>query len=119
MDEGLDLIDALWSARRPLDFRGHFFSTSAAMCLPGPLQKPRPPVWLGEARHADWLDVIARHADGWNSTPASVARLREKLDTLRQSQPISSIGSPSTIQTRSPGSQPRGTSRTGSRRSIA
>jgi alkanesulfonate monooxygenase SsuD/methylene tetrahydromethanopterin reductase-like flavin-dependent oxidoreductase (luciferase family) len=83
MDEGLDLIKALWSADEPLDFRGNFFSTHEALCKPGPLQRPRPPIWLGEARHDAWLDVIVRHADGWNSTPASPRRLSEKLSALR------------------------------------
>jgi alkanesulfonate monooxygenase SsuD/methylene tetrahydromethanopterin reductase-like flavin-dependent oxidoreductase (luciferase family) len=83
MEEGLDLIGALWSAETPVDFRGRFFSTEAAICRPGPLQKPGPPVWLGEARHAAWLDAIVRHADGWNSVPASPSRLREKVDALR------------------------------------
>jgi alkanesulfonate monooxygenase SsuD/methylene tetrahydromethanopterin reductase-like flavin-dependent oxidoreductase (luciferase family) len=83
MEDGLDLINALWSAETPLDFRGQFFSTQAAMCRPGPLQRPRPPIWLGEARDARWLDAIVRHADGWNSVPASPARLRSKIDALR------------------------------------
>jgi alkanesulfonate monooxygenase SsuD/methylene tetrahydromethanopterin reductase-like flavin-dependent oxidoreductase (luciferase family) len=83
MEEGLDLIEALWSAEAPLDFRGQFFSTQAAVCRPGPLQRPRPPIWLGEARDARWLDAIVRHADGWNSVPASPTRLRQKLDGLR------------------------------------
>src|SRR6267142_1227185 len=83
MDEGLDLIKGLWAAEEPLDFRGQFFSTEAALCKPGPVQKPRPPIWLGEARDARWLDTIVRHADGWNSTPASPSRLREKLADLR------------------------------------
>jgi alkanesulfonate monooxygenase SsuD/methylene tetrahydromethanopterin reductase-like flavin-dependent oxidoreductase (luciferase family) len=83
MEEGLDLIDALWKAETPLDFRGHYFSTQAAICRPGPVQKPRPPIWLGEARDARWLDAIARHADGWNSVPSSPARLGEKIDGLR------------------------------------
>lgn len=83
MDEGLELIEALWAAQVPLDFRGTYFSTHAAVCRPGPVQRPRPPIWLGEARHAGWLDAIARHADGWNSTPASPAKLRTKLDDLR------------------------------------
>jgi alkanesulfonate monooxygenase SsuD/methylene tetrahydromethanopterin reductase-like flavin-dependent oxidoreductase (luciferase family) len=83
MEEGLDLIHALWTSETPLDFRGRFFSTQGAVCRPGPLQKPRPPVWLGEARHAGWLDAIVRHADGFNSTPASPARLSEKLAGLR------------------------------------
>lgn len=83
MDDGLDLIKALWSAERPLDFRGKYFSTNGAMCRPGPLQTPRPPIWLGEARTDLWLDAIVKHADGWNSTPVSPARLRTKLDGLR------------------------------------
>jgi alkanesulfonate monooxygenase SsuD/methylene tetrahydromethanopterin reductase-like flavin-dependent oxidoreductase (luciferase family) len=83
MEEGLEVINALWAAEQPLDFRGRYFSTEGAMCRPSPVQRPRPPVWLGEARHSRWLDAIVRHADGWNSTPASLSGLREKLDALR------------------------------------
>ena len=83
MEDGLDLIKALWAAEEPIDFRGRYYSTEGAMCRPGPLQRPRPPIWLGEARHDGWLDAIARHADGWNSTPASPDRLRQKLDAVR------------------------------------
>ena len=82
MDERLALIEALWTSREPVDFRGRYFSTSAAVCQPGPAQRPRPPIWLGEARSPTWLDAIVRHADGWNSTPASPAHLRTKLDAL-------------------------------------
>ncbi|MBV8718204.1 MAG: LLM class flavin-dependent oxidoreductase [Chloroflexi bacterium] len=83
MDEGLSLITALWSAHEPLDFSGKYFSTQAALCRPAPVQTPRPPIWLGEARTDAWLDAIARHADGWNSTPVSPSVLRAKLDALR------------------------------------
>ncbi len=86
MDEGLRLIDALWRAEAPLDFQGRFFTTAGAICRPKPVSlpgRPRPPIWLGEARHDAWLDVVCAHADGWNSTPASPARLAAKLDRLR------------------------------------
>jgi alkanesulfonate monooxygenase SsuD/methylene tetrahydromethanopterin reductase-like flavin-dependent oxidoreductase (luciferase family) len=83
MDEGLDLIETLWTSDHPVNFSGRFFSTSGAVCRPGPAQKPRPPIWLGEARSDQWLDAVVRHADGWNSTPASPTRLRTKLDALR------------------------------------
>ncbi len=82
MEDGLDLIKALWAAEVPIDYRGRYFSTNGAMCRPGPLQHPRPPIWLGEAHHEAWLDAVARHADGWNSTPASPTGLRAKLDAL-------------------------------------
>jgi alkanesulfonate monooxygenase SsuD/methylene tetrahydromethanopterin reductase-like flavin-dependent oxidoreductase (luciferase family) len=83
MDEGLALMKALWAADEPIDFRGQFFSTEGAMCRPGPQQRPRPPIWVGETRTGGWLDAIVRHADGWNSTPASPHRLNDKLDALR------------------------------------
>jgi alkanesulfonate monooxygenase SsuD/methylene tetrahydromethanopterin reductase-like flavin-dependent oxidoreductase (luciferase family) len=83
MEDGLDLIVALWAAEEPIDFRGRYFATDRAMCRPGPLQRPHPPIWLGEAHHDAWLNAIVRHADGWNSTPASPSRLKAKLDALR------------------------------------
>ncbi|TME31451.1 MAG: LLM class flavin-dependent oxidoreductase [Chloroflexi bacterium] len=69
--------------RRRSTFRVSSSGRTEQTCRPAPLQKPRPPIWLGEARHSHWLDVIARHADGWNSVPASPARLTEKLHALR------------------------------------
>lgn len=88
MDEGLRLIDALWRADEPLDFAGRYFTTRGAICRPKPVQRPRrsrsggPPIWLGEARHDAWLDVIARHADGWNSVPASPTRLGGRIEQV-------------------------------------
>jgi alkanesulfonate monooxygenase SsuD/methylene tetrahydromethanopterin reductase-like flavin-dependent oxidoreductase (luciferase family) len=83
MDEGLQLIEQLWTSTEPVDFRGRYFSATGAVCRPGPLQRPRPPIWLGETRGDAWQDVMVRHADGWNSTPASPQRLRARLDALR------------------------------------
>jgi alkanesulfonate monooxygenase SsuD/methylene tetrahydromethanopterin reductase-like flavin-dependent oxidoreductase (luciferase family) len=83
MDEGLDLIETLWTSEQPVDFHGKFFSTNGAVCRPRPWRRCRPPIWLGEARSAGWLDAVVRHADGWNSTPASPGQLRAKLEALR------------------------------------
>ena len=97
MDEGLTLIDALWRADEPLSFEGRYFETVDAICRPKPAQHPRPPVWLGESRSQLWNDTICRHADGWNSTPASPARLAEKLAGI--SEACQRIGrDPSTLE---------------------
>jgi len=82
LEEGIELIKALWAAEEPLNFNGTFFQTKGAICLPKPVQRPRPPIWIGEARDEAWLDMICRQADGFNSTPASPARLAEKLEQL-------------------------------------
>ena len=83
LEEGLELIKALWAAEEPLDFTGNRYSTVGAICLPKPAQRPRPPIWIGEARSEAWLDMVCRQADGFNSTPASPERLAEKLAQLR------------------------------------
>jgi alkanesulfonate monooxygenase SsuD/methylene tetrahydromethanopterin reductase-like flavin-dependent oxidoreductase (luciferase family) len=83
LDEGLQLIKALWQAEEPLDFAGRYYTTTGAVCRPKPVQQPHPPVWIGEARSDAWLDLVCRQASGWNSTPASPARLAEKLSGLR------------------------------------
>src|SRR5207237_9207044 len=77
------LSKRLTAPRQPTDFPGHSFATHEAMCRHGPRQSPGPPIWLGEAHHDAWLDAIVRHADGWNSTPASPTRLNAKLEALR------------------------------------
>lgn len=82
LDEGLTLIKRLWNAEEPLTFTGNYYHTDAAICRPKPHQRPMPPIWLGEIREDPWCDVVCRHATGWNSTPASLATLRSKLEKL-------------------------------------
>lgn len=48
-----------------LDFDGTFYKTEGALCRPGPIQKPRPPIWIG-GKGDLLLDTVARVADGWN-----------------------------------------------------
>jgi alkanesulfonate monooxygenase SsuD/methylene tetrahydromethanopterin reductase-like flavin-dependent oxidoreductase (luciferase family) len=81
MDEGLTLIKALWTGE-PVDFAGRFYRTQAAICRPTPTQRPRPPIWLGEARDEAYNAAIAHHADGWNSVPASVEGFGSKWSTV-------------------------------------
>jgi alkanesulfonate monooxygenase SsuD/methylene tetrahydromethanopterin reductase-like flavin-dependent oxidoreductase (luciferase family) len=83
LDEGLRLIKALWQAEEPLDFAGRYYTTQGAVCRPRPLQRPHPPIWIGEARSDEWLDMVCRHADGFNSVPATPERLAAKLERLR------------------------------------
>src|SRR6185437_11313126 len=80
--EGLTLIKSLWAAEEPLSFNGQYYRTDAAICRPKPRQRPTPPIWLGEIREDAWCDVVARHATGWNSTPASGPVLQERLERL-------------------------------------
>jgi probable F420-dependent oxidoreductase len=50
----------------PVDFRGAHYHCAGARCRPAPVQDPRPPVWIG-GRGDRLLEVVAGHADGWNT----------------------------------------------------
>ncbi|MDB5077312.1 MAG: Luciferase-like, subgroup [Chloroflexi bacterium] len=79
MREALELILRLWQEDGPVTFSGRHYAAREARCLPHPAQRPHPPLWLGETPDEVMLAATAELADGWNSTPVSVASLRERL----------------------------------------
>jgi probable F420-dependent oxidoreductase len=66
----------------PVTFDGEHYRCDGARCRPAPVQRPRPPVWVG-GRGDRLLGIVAGHADGWNTvwvwTPDAY---RERLDVL-------------------------------------
>jgi len=48
-----------------LDYEGTYYRTDGAICRPGPVQGPRPPIWIG-GKGDFLLDAVAKVADGWN-----------------------------------------------------
>jgi probable F420-dependent oxidoreductase len=87
-DEILTIFKTLWT-RSPVSFKGEFFRFEELRCLPAPVQKPHPPIWIGGHSRAA-LRRAARHGDGWHpvgANPASMlgpAELRELLAELRR-----------------------------------
>jgi alkanesulfonate monooxygenase SsuD/methylene tetrahydromethanopterin reductase-like flavin-dependent oxidoreductase (luciferase family) len=81
MVEAIELTLALWASREPVSFAGQYYQTDGAVCAPPPLQRPHPPIWLGEA-HPDLLAACARYAQGWNSVPVALPELHERLQAL-------------------------------------
>jgi len=79
MREELELILRLWREDGPVTFAGQHYAARDALCLPHPIQRPHPPLWLGETPDDVMLAAIADMADGWNSTPATIAELRARL----------------------------------------
>lgn len=65
-DETLDAVLELWTAERP-DHRGHYFQIDGMAFEPKPIQRPRPPIYVGgNSRPA--LRRAARY-DGWEPNP--------------------------------------------------
>jgi len=78
--ETVEIVTALW--RDPdTTYEGRHFQLTGAQCDPKPLQKPRPPVWIGGGGEQLTLRVVARHADrsNWGGNPAEWAAKREVL----------------------------------------
>jgi len=82
MIEGIEIIKGMLTHER-FTYRGRFYSVRDALCEPQPVQRPLPPIWMGETNNAVMVRAIARHADVFNSMPASVAGLGQKLSVLR------------------------------------
>lgn len=62
-----------------LSFEGDHYSMNGAIALPGPVQSPRPPLWVG-GKGDRLLEVAARVADGWNlSWLGTIEWYRERL----------------------------------------
>jgi len=85
-DEYLTIFKTLWT-QDPAAFEGEFYRFDALRCLPQPVQKPHPPIWIG-GHSAPALRRVARHGDGWHpvganpAVPLSPAELRASLDRL-------------------------------------
>jgi probable F420-dependent oxidoreductase len=85
-DEYLRIFKTLWT-QNPASFQGDFYRFHAIRCLPQPVQKPHPPIWVGGHSKAA-LRRAARFGDGWHpvganpAVPLAPAELRALLDDL-------------------------------------
>jgi alkanesulfonate monooxygenase SsuD/methylene tetrahydromethanopterin reductase-like flavin-dependent oxidoreductase (luciferase family) len=46
VDEGLDIVCGLWSGQ-PFSYEGQHYRVAESLFLPSPVQRPRPPIWIG------------------------------------------------------------------------
>ena len=85
-DEYLRIFKLLWTTA-PASFSGEFYRFTDVQCLPLPVQKPHPPIWIGGHSRAA-LRRVARLGDGWHPVGANPAvplrpdELRASLDEL-------------------------------------
>ncbi|HEY3068373.1 MAG TPA: LLM class F420-dependent oxidoreductase [Methylomirabilota bacterium] len=85
-DEYLQIFKTLWT-EDPARFEGRFYRFDSLRCLPQPVQKPHPPLWIGGHSPAA-LRRVARYGDGWHpvganaAVPLPPAELRGSLDEL-------------------------------------
>ena len=74
-EEALTLMRALWTQGRPeVETARH--RLSGVQVSPMPLQKPRPPIWIGGGSEGAFRRV-ARLGDGWHATAATPETFRQ------------------------------------------
>jgi F420-dependent oxidoreductase-like protein len=78
--EAVEIVDRLLRSEE-VTYEGRHYRLRDAAFRPGPLQRPRPPLTLG-AHGPRMLQIVARHADAWNSfgTPEQIRARGAVLD---------------------------------------
>ena len=90
LDEGLAVLDGLWSGEE-FSFDGERYAVTGARFQPAPVQRPRIPVWCAGwwpnprpfRRAARWDGVVPELVGGATPTPAAVAEIRDFVSRHR------------------------------------
>ena len=75
LDEACRIIRGMWTQPKTT-LHGTHYRVTDAMCVPGPLQRPHPPIMIGGLGRKVLLKLVATHADMWNAAEAP--------DTMRE-----------------------------------
>ena len=79
--EYVEIVDQL--LRNPVTtFRGKYYNLEEAIVMPDPIQKPRPPIYIG-ARGPKMLKITAKFADAWN-TLQGIENLEESAERIKE-----------------------------------
>jgi F420-dependent oxidoreductase-like protein len=80
LDEAIDVMNLIMTTDGA-SFDGRYYKLDGASYNPKPVQKPRPPLWIGGGGEKLMLPLIARRADVWHGF-GDVASLRRKSRLL-------------------------------------
>ena len=70
-NEYLEILKKCWTLD-PVSHDGEFYSFKDLHCMPHPMQKPHPPIWIGGHSRAA-LKRVAKYGDGWHPVGATAA----------------------------------------------
>lgn len=82
LDEAIQCVRMLLT-QETSDFDGEFFTLRDARCDPKPMQA-RLPLWIGGTGERVTLNLVARHADGWNAPFLDPEAYRQKVEVLER-----------------------------------
>ena len=83
LEDTLEIVTRLFTGD-VVSYKGNVVSLRDAQLRPAPVQRPRPPIWIGGSGPRRTLPLVARYADAWHSfgTPNSLRPASERIDQL-------------------------------------
>lgn len=80
--EKINALKAIW-ANEEASYHGDFVNFDPIWCNPKPVQKPRPPIYLGAIQNAGFKRVV-EHCDGWIVVTPTAESFKQGRETLRR-----------------------------------
>ncbi len=82
LGETLEILTQAFAAEA-VDFEGRHYAVRDMPIVPGPVQRPRPPIVVGGVGEKFTLPLVARYADVWNVPTYALGELEHKVTVLR------------------------------------
>ena len=82
LGETLEILTQAF-ANESIDFEGSHYTVHDIPIIPGPVQRPRPPIVVGGVGEKYTLPLVARYADVWNVPTYALGDLEHKVAVLR------------------------------------
>jgi F420-dependent oxidoreductase-like protein len=82
LEDTVEILKRMWRDEAAT-YQGKYASVKDAYCDPKPVQRPRPPLWIGGGGEKKTLRVVAKHAD-YANIGGSVETFVRKRDVLHE-----------------------------------
>jgi F420-dependent oxidoreductase-like protein len=82
LEETLQICEQMWSDNEG-PYQGKYYQLAETICVPAPLQTPRPPILIGGGGEKKTLRLVAQYADMCNLFATDPGEIKRKLDILR------------------------------------
>ena len=83
LEETLQICLQMWSDENG-PYEGRYYRLAETLCVPQPLSRPHPPIWIGGGGEKKLLKLVARYADASNLIAMDREQVAHKLHVLRR-----------------------------------